>query len=130
MRRIFRWNPQPARSALIQTATTAAQMAAGFMAERAKQYAPVDTGMLLRSIEVQTSSIGTSFHVIATAPYAQWVEFGHMAGSTFVAPNPFMRMALADTVREWPNFVRSVRIDRPGGAADVGHLGATFTAAG
>lgn len=121
-----------AKSAMTNAGETAMLRAAQFMALRAQQYAPVDTGRLHNSIIVQTSMGGSRINVMATAvsddgaPYPVYVEFGHMAGSTFVAPNPFMRKALADTARAFPDICRGIRIQGPFGGSGVGHLGSTF----
>lgn len=122
------------RKAVELAGNEAIRRAAEFMALRAQQYVPVDTGRLHNSIIVQASMGGAKVNVMATAvsdsgaPYPVYVEFGHMAGSTFVAPNPFMRKALADTARAWPDICKGVRIVSPFGGSGAGHLGATFQA--
>lgn len=120
------WNGDAAKAALIAAGTEAIMQAAEFMADHARANCPVDTGELLGSIQVVSSKGGSVVNVVATADYAQWVEFGHMAGSTFVAPNPFMRNALAATAAQFPTIAAGVRLDRPGGASNASSLGSTF----
>lgn len=121
-----------AKTAMTNAGESAMLRAAQYMALRAQQYAPVDTGRLHNSIIVQSSMAGARISVIATAvsddgaPYPVYVEFGHMAGSTFVPPNPFMRKALADTATAFPDICRGIRIQSPFGDSGVGHLGSTF----
>lgn len=118
-----------AKLALEQAGADAIRRTAEFMAERARMYAPVDTGFLVSQIQVIASSGSSDVHVISGASYSEFVEFGfhHIAG-IWIPPNPFMRKALADAAAEFPNIARGVRVDRPGGARDAAHLGATFTA--
>ena len=104
--------------------------AAEYMTERAKLYAPVDTGLLHSSIQYELSLVGSAqsfgYTVFATAPYAAYVEFGHMAGAgTWVAPNPFLRNALADTRTAFPQIARSVEFGS-GQGPGPGHLGVSF----
>jgi hypothetical protein len=101
--------------------------AAQFMAARARQYCPVDTGFMQSTITVVTSRGGATSSVIVTAPYAHWVEFGHYSiTGTWVPPNPFMRNALSDTAREFPTIATGTRMYRPQDARDPMNLGATF----
>ena len=122
----FRWNPFRATQALQKTVAEIRRDAAEYMADRARSYVPVDTGFLKSSITVISPSGSQSSHVVATADYAQFVEFGHVAGaSTWVAPNPFMRRALDDTARAFPEIAKGARVTRPDGGGSS--LGATFT---
>jgi Bacteriophage HK97-gp10, putative tail-component len=101
--------------------------AAQFMAARARQYCPVDTGFMQSTITVVSSRGGATSSVLVTADYAQWVEFGHYSiAGTWVPPNPFMRNALADTIREFPTIATGTRMYRPQDARDPMNLGATF----
>lgn len=122
----FRWNPFAAKKAVQDAGKTIQLRAAEFMAERARAYVPMDTGALKTSIQIVNASGSTKVHVVATEHYAQFVEFGHIAGAgTWVAPNPFMRKALSDTAKAFPEIVRGVRVTRPDGEGSS--LGATFT---
>lgn len=124
----FDWNPFRARKALQETAAEVRRRAAEHMAERARMYAPVDTGFLKSEIVVVSPSGSRSSHVLARADYSQFVEFGHLAGGvTWVAPNPFMRRALADTARAFPEIAKGVKVLRPGSDGGGDNLGATFT---
>ena len=121
-----------AKTVMVDAGETAMLRAAQYMQLRAQQYAPVDTGRLDNSIIVQTSMAGARISVVATAvsdrgaPYPIYVEYGHMAGSTFVAPNPFMRKAMADTVSAFPSICQGIKITNQMGGSGVSHLGATF----
>jgi hypothetical protein len=120
------WNPFKAKQAMQAAGDDLKTRCAQHMAERARHYAPVDTGHLQAEIQVVAPSGSKSAHVIAGADYSQWVEFGHLAGGVaWVAPNPFMRRALADTAKAFPDIAKGVRLARPG-VSDVPNLGATF----
>jgi hypothetical protein len=124
----FRWNPKPAQEALITLARDAQLDAARFLAERARQLAPVDTGLLKSSIFLVSVGKELRMRVVAEAPYAQWVEFGHLAGGvTWVAPNPFMRTALADTAKAFPGIVKDQKLGRPGGDSGALDLNVSFS---
>jgi len=58
----------------------------------AKQRAPVDTGALRSSISTQVIS-DTEAHVNVAADYGAYVEYGHRAGGSFVAAQPFLTPA-------------------------------------
>lgn len=129
IRNVFRWRPGPAKDSLLAAARNAAHEMADFMAARAVDYAPVDTGFM--SFRIQVIEVGAGndigYRVVSPAAYSRYVEFGHMAGSgTWVAPNPFMRRALADAQAEWPAIVGRNRV---GAGGNQGHdfLGTTFT---
>ncbi len=124
----FRWNPKPAQEELVFLAKDAMLAAGRFMAERATQLAPVDTGELRMSIHMVSLGKEGRIQVVATAPYAQWVEFGHLAGGvTWVAPNPFLRTALADTAKAFPDIVKDRKLVRPGGASGASDLNVSFS---
>jgi hypothetical protein len=125
----FLWNGDRVKKAMEDAGKEVMRRAADYMAERARMLCPVDTGELLASIQVTSSMNGMVFNVVATAPYAEWVEFGHLAGGvTWVAPNPFMRTARADTIAAFPQIARQVKLGRPGGDNTLSHLGITLTA--
>lgn len=123
----FDWGPA---EAAIETLKKDVRLeAAKHLATMARTYAPVDTGDLFRSIHIVVDTATDTTSVLASMPYAQWVEFGHIAGnSTWVAPNPFMRNALADTARAFPEIAGSHWLGRPGGDSGSTDLGITFTA--
>lgn len=115
-----------ARRTLVDAAKGVVGETARYMAERAAIHAPVDTGWLRHSIEVSISPSGMKANVQVMAHYAQWVEFGHATPSGgFVAPNPFMRRALADTERQFGEIAKGVDITRP--YTDTFYLGANFS---
>lgn len=105
--------------AVRKTGEDVMRAAAEFMADRAAYYCPVDTGELRSSIGVLTSLGGGDgelvYKVVATARHAAPVEYGHYtARGLFVAPNPFMRQALADTVTAFPSIAARYRLDSGG----------------
>lgn len=123
----FIWNWFKAQKAVEDIATNFKRDAAEYMAERARAYAPVDTGFLKSEIIVVAPSGSMKAHVLARADYSQWVEFGHLAGGVaWVTPNPFMRKALADTARAFPEIAKGVKVLRPGGEGGGENLGASF----
>ncbi|MEM2225722.1 MAG: HK97 gp10 family phage protein [Candidatus Caldarchaeum sp.] len=64
-------------------------------AEKAREYAPVRTGRLRKSISHR--KVGkTKYMVEAAAPYAGYVEFG----TSRFPPRGFMRRALSEALRE------------------------------
>lgn len=116
---------EKARTVLESAGKDVLREAAEFMAARARQLCPVDTGFLRGSIVATSSKAGLVWNVVATAPYAEYVEFGHYSrGGVWVPPNPFMRTALAETIKRWPEFGKAVRVSRPGEGG--GSTGATF----
>jgi hypothetical protein len=124
----FVWNPQPAREALIRAGKDAMRNAATYMAQRAVDYAPVDTGFLASHIQMVELAGDEGFRVISTAFYSTFIEFGFVSrGGTWVAPRPFMRNALADTAQHWPEFASRQRIGSGGEHNPEGFLGTTFT---
>jgi hypothetical protein len=119
------WNGEEVKARLLAEHRAGIRKLAEYVALRARIYAPVDTGALRGSITVVSEADGMRHHVIATAPYAEPVEFGHvMRNGAFHPPNPFMRRALADGARMMPEFVGRSRVAQ-------GHhhgrlMGATF----
>lgn len=123
---LFNWGK--AEEAIAEVKKASKRQLALYMADRARQYVPVDTGDLFRSITIVAASGSDTAHVIATMSYAQWVEFGHIAGSsTWVAPNPFMRRALADTAKAFPDTMKDIKMRRPGGESGAENMGITFS---
>lgn len=76
----FIWNWFKAQKAVEDISANFKKDAAEYMAERARAYAPVDTGFLKSEIVVVAPSGSMKAHVLARADYSQWVEFGHLAG--------------------------------------------------
>jgi hypothetical protein len=119
------WRGEEIKARIEQSGREGARLAAEFVAERARIYAPIDTGELRASISVLSSQGGSLWHVVATAKHARWVEYGSMHGNTFISPNPFMRRAMADGRREFPRLLKEAMVTARQGQ----HLGATFRAA-
>jgi hypothetical protein len=109
------WNPNAARQAMRQAGMQVVANAAEYMAQRAREYCPVDTGELQSSIIVISSD--STWYVQATAAHAVPVEMGHLTrdGGTWVPPNPFMRKAIADTKAAWQQFGNGVRLSAGAG---------------
>lgn len=121
------WDPEPAKQQLLANARGGVKAAAEFMADRARAYCPVDTGRLRESIHVVGEADGSRQHVIATEGHAEAQEFGfiHYISKQFVPPKAYMRKALRDTERAWPQFMKQgTRVDRGYHAGRV--MGATF----
>jgi HK97 gp10 family phage protein len=72
------------------------KQAAERVAERARANAPVLTGALRASIDVEPTNDPLSFRVVVRAPYASFVEFGWSRA----AANPFLRRAIAASVKD------------------------------
>lgn len=119
------------RRVLEAVAEESNRRAAEYLMERAayyiRVYGAVDTGRMLDSLGVIESSGGGQYHVVCTAPYAVWVEYGHLTrgGGTWVAPRPFMRNAFADTARAYPGIVQGVQWAAPTEGSGK-HLGVSF----
>jgi hypothetical protein len=124
----FVWNPQPAREAILRAAKDSMRDMATYMAQRAVDYAPVDTGFLASHIQMVELAGDEGFRVISTAFYSEFLEFGHMSrGGSWVAPRPFMRNALADAAQQWPTIAGRHRVGTGGEHNPEGFLGTTFT---
>lgn len=120
----FKFNKRKALDYFRGREMSIGRTAAEFMRRKAIEYCPVDTGFLRDSIviveRISNEAEKKEWVVIATAPYAAYVEMGHFSvrvGGRFapvrhthplpvqwVPPNPFMRKALADTIREFPRL--------------------------
>jgi hypothetical protein len=116
-----------ARLFLTQAGDEANRLAAEFMADRARFYAPVKTGALKASIEPIKASGSGNYHVVCKVSYAEFVEWGftHSSG-LWIPPNPFMRRALADTQMQYPSIAKGVGLSRPGSSNNLAFVGATF----
>lgn len=101
-----RWDGDAVRERLAAEHRAGVKALAEFVAERARMYCPVDTGELRASIQVISESDGMRHHVIATARYAEPVEWGHrMRNGAFYPPNPFLRKSLNDGMRAMPQYL-------------------------
>lgn len=81
---------------------------AGAIEERAKEIVPVDTGALQESIHVEKGDGPGQYNVVASEPYAGFVEFGtsRMAAQPFLIPAwrqvrglPFFQRHMAELIR-------------------------------
>jgi len=106
------------RRIFVQAADDIARQAAEYCLARYREYAPVDTGFMVNSAKVVPMGEGR-YRVVVEAPYAAYVEFGHLtpAGS-WVPPNPALTLAMADTAAAYPAIARSVRLRRPTAAGN------------
>jgi HK97 gp10 family phage protein len=120
--RLLPWKGDDAKSRFDVAGRMGAEMAAQYVAGRARVYCPVDTGRLRASIDVDGTQAGAKWNVVVPAYYAKYVEFGTLHGNYWIAPNPFFRRALADGRKEFPRIL--------GGALATAfrgqHLGTTF----
>jgi len=98
-----------------------ANRAANFMVKRAKYHCPVRDGYLSGSIGKMEGGRPGSKMVVATKHYAAPVEFGHtMPNGGFVPPQPFLRLALEETIARWPDLARQ-------GWVEATNVGGTYT---
>jgi hypothetical protein len=118
------WRGAEVKARLEAAGKDGARMAAEYVMHRARSYCPVDTGELVASIQVMSSRGGSTWHVVATAKHARWVEYGSMHGNTFIPPNPFLRRAMMDGRKMFPQYLKEAMVRAMPGQ----HLGATFTA--
>lgn len=72
---------------------------AQFVAKRARDYAPVDTGYMRDHIHAKQESAESAV-VISEAPYSGWVEWG----TRYMTARPFLRPAIGDAQRELPRM--------------------------
>lgn len=116
------WNEDGVRQMFKAYKAELSKNAAEYMASRARVHCPVDTAELLSSIIVMSESQGSRSYVQATAHYSAYVEFGHMtpAGS-WVPPQPFMRMALADTKAAFPKLAQQINVGLNQGSKPQDH---------
>lgn len=132
----FIWNRLPWRGEQVKARIVAEHKAAllalaEFVAERARVYCPYDHSKpaselhLRDTIQVISEADGMRHHVIATAPWAEPVEFGHvMANGAFHPPNPFMRKAVHDGAKAFPEIIGRSRVNQ--GYHQGKLMGATF----
>lgn len=121
---MIRWFGDRARALIEARARKVGARACDYMAERARFHAPVDSGDLRESIAVVPS--GSTFTVYVGVDYAFFVHFGHLAGSTWVAPDPFLWRAIWDTQKRWPAIVRESSVTSSLASSGVGDLTASF----
>lgn len=120
------WNGEATAERLRANWNRAAEEAAHFVATRARQLCPVDTGELRASIVVEPSQNRGVWNVLVRARHAKAVEFGSTHhgpnGSYFIPPNPFLRTAMAEGRARFPAILRDVMVT----SRDGEHLGATI----
>lgn len=105
------WNPEPARQRLVAEYKDGLLALAEFVADRARAYAPVDTGRLRDSIHVVSEADGMRHHVVATVPWAEPQEFGFtMRNGRFYPPQAYMRRAVREGAAAMPRFIGQARV--------------------
>jgi hypothetical protein len=106
------WEPERAAALIRAAGQDIALELAEYVADQARIYCPVLSGDLRRSIQVISSADLTQHFVIATMPYAEPVEFGytHYITKRRIPPNPFMRKAVQDGAKRFPQLCRDVRV--------------------
>ena len=119
------WDAGRALRAIEARRQSVERAAAEFMADRARKLAPVDTGFLVSTIDVTAPAASDHVHVVCTAPYAVFVNFGHFTkGGAYVKAQPFMSQSLQDTAAAFPEIAREAWLRVPGDASQ--HLGASI----
>lgn len=107
------WNGDAFKEKVERISYAGAKACAEYVAKQAIMYAPEDTGDLKRSIKVVPTMAGARWHVVADIPYAGYVEYGTLHGNTWIAPRPFMRRALADGKRMYPEIMKNAMATTP-----------------
>ena len=115
----FQWFGDKARAIVLARAQRATRRGVEYVAERARFHAPVDTEDLRKSIKVLPGPGPMAWRVFVGVDYADPVHSGHIAGSTWVPPNPFLWRAIADAKAAWPRLVQEGGI-RSGFAREAG----------
>jgi hypothetical protein len=142
---VFNWFADKVKAELNRRAQALRDEALQFMLSRYVAYASQDTGHMVSTAEIVRSDSSSKYGgvLLVAAPYAGWVEFGHYsvrgAGGKFVPinpgnfgqaewfpPNPAMRMAVEDTIGEFPKLADKIKTGR----ASEGLGGANTVAAG
>ena len=120
------WRGDAVREQLLARHRAGVRRLAEFVADRARQYAPVDTGELRASIHVVSEADGKRHHVLASARHAEPQEFGyiHWRSGRFIPPRAYMRRALNDGARAMPQFLGDARVNQ--GFHHQRLMGATF----
>jgi HK97 gp10 family phage protein len=122
--------PNAAKELFTDAGIKAAQKAAEYVAQQARQYAPVDTGDLLKSIKVQPSMGGMVWNVLVLVPYAGYVEYGTLHGDVWIPPNPFFRKAMDDGKKRFPDILRESMTTTPYQLTQGMKLGTTIRVTG
>jgi HK97 gp10 family phage protein len=105
--------PEAPKVIIGNAAILAAEEAAEFVAAQARQYAPVDTEELRKSIKVVPSMGRRVWNVVVLVPYAGYVEYGSLHGDVWIPPNPFFRKAMTDGKRRFPEILRNSMTTTP-----------------
>lgn len=105
---IFNWfTPQ---KAMEQAGAELNQRIAEFILEQYRIHAPVDTGYMVSTSDIFTEYDGKDAWVTVYAYYAHWVEFGHMAGPTWIPPQPALRNAMAMAKVNFPQIAGHISL--------------------
>jgi HK97 gp10 family phage protein len=127
------WYPRNLKSEFDGSASSAAEQAAEYVAQQARQYAPVDTEELRKSIIVVPSMNRMVWNVLVGVPYAGYVEYGTLheypGGTLWIPPNPFFRKAMADGRKRFPEILRQSMMTTPHQLAQGMKLGTTVRVA-
>lgn len=125
------WRGDATKARLIQERKVGIRALAEYVADKARVYCPYDASKpagklhLRETIQVISEADGLRHHVVATALYAEPVEFGHvMRNGRFYPPNPFLRKAVRDGAAAMPQFIGGSRIAQ--GFHHGQLMGATF----
>ena len=129
--KLLPWRGAEVKARLVNEKKAGVRRLAHYVRDQAELYAPYDASKpagelhLRDTIQVIEEAGGERFHVIASAPWAEPVEFGHrMRNGAYYPPNPFMRRALQDGARAMPQFLGDARVRQGYHAGRL--MGATF----
>lgn len=120
------WAGDAVKARIVEERKAGLRALAEFVAERARLYAPYDTGELRDSIHVVSEADGLRHHVFATARHSEPVEFGyvHYRSGRFIPPRAYMRKAVNDGAKAMPQFIGGSRVRQGYHAGRL--MGATF----
>lgn len=129
----FWWRREAIKESFIEVGKKSAEEAAEYVAQQARQYAPVDTEELRKSIVVVPSMNGMVWNVKVMVPYAGYVEYGSLhhypSGDVWIPPNPFFRKAMSDGRKRFPEILRESMATTPHQLSKGMKLGTTIRVA-
>lgn len=99
-----------ARKAIEKAGADLNEEIANYILEQYRIHAPVDTGFMVSTSDVFSEHEGLDSWVTVYAYYAHWVEFGHMAGPTWVPPQPALRNAMAMAKANFPQIAGHISL--------------------
>lgn len=124
----FVWNGDAVKSHLEAKGELAKKILAEYVAQKAFEFCPVDTGALSQSIGVVEANTGDAYMVVVGMYYAPWVEFGHTNHWTggWVPGRFFLTQALHVAADAWPEIAREAFNEGSPTPETRGHIGVVF----